>query len=221
MQLITDRFAAAADKYGLSISRKKTEVMYHPSPGKPYIELVINIGGTRLKPVTEFCFLGSTLSNDALIDKDVTTRISRACVSFGRLSERVWKQRGIKTQIKLKVYRVVVLSNLLYGCETWTCYRRHIQQLDIFHMQHLRALLGIKWQDKVTNNEVLERCTTTGIEAMLITAQLRWAGHVMRMDDTRMPKQLLYGELKEHTWWTKKAFQGLAEAQHEAMWYRH
>jgi hypothetical protein len=123
MQLITDRFAAAAaaaDKYGLSINLKKTEVMYQPAPGKPYIEPVINIGGTRIKPVTEFCYLGSTLSNDALIDKDVTNRISRACVAFGRLSERVWKQRGIKTQTKLKVYRAVVLSNLLYRCKTWT-----------------------------------------------------------------------------------------------------
>ena len=61
-----------------------------------------------------------------------------------------------------------ILTNLLYGCETWTCYRRHIKALDRFHMRHLRMLLKIKWQDRITNAEVLERSQSTGIEALLI-----------------------------------------------------
>ena len=44
---------------------------------------------------------------------------------------------------------------------------------------------------------MLERSQSTGIEALLIAAQLRWAGHVWRMGDERIPKQLLYGELGE------------------------
>ena len=75
------------------------------------------------------------------------------------------------------------------------CYRRHVKMLDAFHMRHLRSLLGIKWQDKITNNEVLQRAKMDCVEATLMRAQLRWVGHVQRMSDNRMPKQIFYSEL--------------------------
>ena len=57
--------------------------------------------------------------------------------------------------------------------------------------------MGIRWQEYITNTEVLEKANSTSIEAMLMTRQLRWAGHLSRMEDTRLPKAVFYGELKE------------------------
>jgi transcription termination factor 2 len=57
-------------------------------------------------------------------------------------------------------------------------------------------MLGIRWQDKIPDTEVLSRANMYSIDTMLRSGQLRWAGHVRRMDDTRIPKQLLYGELE-------------------------
>ena len=57
--------------------------------------------------------------------------------------------------------------------------------------------MRIRWQDRVLNQEVLERTSTTSIEAMIIKAQLRWTGYVIRMDESRIPRQLFYGELTE------------------------
>ena len=57
--------------------------------------------------------------------------------------------------------------------------------------------MQIRWQDRVLNQEVLERASTTRIEAIIIKAQLRWTGHVIRMDESRIPCQLFYGELTE------------------------
>ncbi|KAL8599133.1 hypothetical protein ACOMHN_007849 [Nucella lapillus] len=62
-------------------------------------------------------------------------------------------------------------------------------------MQSLHSIMGIKWQDWIINLEVLDRTRTTSIEAMILKTQLRWTGHVIRMDSDRIPKQLLYGEL--------------------------
>ena len=57
--------------------------------------------------------------------------------------------------------------------------------------------MKIKWSDYVSNVEVLRRAGLDSVEAVLTTMQLRWTGHVIRMEDHRIPKQLLYGELAE------------------------
>ena len=124
-------------------------------------------------PITKhFKYLRIVLSNDAQMDEDIKARISKASSAYGRLQERVWKPHGIKLKTMIKVYRATVLTTLMYGAEIWTCYRRHVKMLDSFHMQHLRYLMGIKWQDKITNNEVLQRAKMEDMEAMLIRAQL-------------------------------------------------
>ena len=88
-----------------------------------------------------------------------------------------------------------MLPSLLYGCETWTCYRRHIKKLDQFHLRCLRSILQVNWKDHVPNQEILRRAGICGIEAMLNQAQIRWTGYVIRMEDTRLPKQLFHAEL--------------------------
>ncbi|KAJ8409986.1 hypothetical protein AAFF_G00210270 [Aldrovandia affinis] len=47
----------------------------------------------------------------------------------------------------------------------------------------------------ITNNIVLEKAQMPSMESVLLLQQLRWAGHVSRMEDTRIPKAVLYSEL--------------------------
>ncbi|GFN94245.1 hypothetical protein PoB_002075100 [Plakobranchus ocellatus] len=48
----------------------------------------------------------------------------------------------------------------------------------------------------VANVEVLEQAEIPSIEALIAKSQLRWAGHVFRMKDHRLPKIALYGEIR-------------------------
>ena len=196
MQRSVDMLSSACINFGLTISTKKTEVLHQPASGKPYVEPNITVNGQRLNTVSRFTYLGSTLSQNATIDDEVNIRIARASSTFGRLYPNVWNRRGITTQTKLKVYRSVVLPTLLYACETWTVYQRHAKKLNQFHTTSLRKILGIKWQDKVPDTEVLAQAGLPSIFTILMQSQLRWAGHVVRMPDERLPKRLFYGELQ-------------------------
>jgi hypothetical protein len=195
MQKSVDCFSAACASFGLTISTKKTEVLHQPAPGTPYVAPNITVNGQPLANVSKFTYLGSTLSQNANIDNEIFARLAKASAAFGRLHDKVWNRRGISLQTKLKVYKAVVIPTLLYGCETWTVYSRHANKLNHFHLTNLRKLLKIKWQDKIPNSDVLAKADLPSIHSILMKSQLRWAGHVVRMTDDRLPKQLLYGEL--------------------------
>ena len=57
------------------------------------------------------------------------------------------------------------------------------------------CILNITWQDKVPNNTVLARAGCTSMFTMLKQRRMCWLGHVVRTDDGRISKDLLYGEL--------------------------
>ena len=148
-----------------------------------------------LNATDSFTYLGSTLSREANIDVEVNNILSKANCAFVRLRKKVWDRRGISQETKLKIYMAVVLTALLYACESWTVYSRHARKLNHFHMKCLRIILSIQWQDLVPDTEVITRAGIPSIHTLLQKALVRWAGHVTRMPDDRLPKQLLYGEL--------------------------
>ena len=72
-----------------------------------------------------------------------------------------------------------------------------IRLLERFHQRCLRYILGVKWQDHVSNEEVLKRASLPSIDSILLRVQLRWAAHITRMKDVRMPKAVFFSELEE------------------------
>ena len=85
MQDSMDRFSTACDNFSLTISTKKTEVMFQPAPGKPYLKPHITTNHTVLNDVEKFTYLASTITRHANIDKEITCRIAKAS------THHVWK----------------------------------------------------------------------------------------------------------------------------------
>ena len=180
-------------RMGLNINVKKTEVMRYTVSPTEYCPIIID--NSQLKEVNNFRYLGSHLSSDCGMDDEIVYRVSQANSAFGRLRERVFDNRNLSLETKVMVYQAVCLSALLYGSESWTLYRRQTKILERYHIRCLQIILGISYQDRVPHSAILKRAESVSIECLLKRSQLRWVGHVVRMPNNRLPKQLLYGEL--------------------------
>nr|VZH95322.1 unnamed protein product [Spirometra erinaceieuropaei] len=172
--------------------------MHQPPPHSvtaPNAPPQISVNGTQMQVVENFPYLGSTLSRNTMIDDEVANRISKASQAFGRLQSTVWNRHDLQLSMKLKMYKAVILPTLLYGAETWMVYAKQARRLNHFHLSCLRRILRLNWQDRIPDTDVLERTGIPSIYAILRHMQLRWSGHLVRMDDERLPKRQFYGDV--------------------------
>ncbi|BHF69440.1 hypothetical protein SprV_0301248400 [Sparganum proliferum] len=199
MQRSIDLVSAACEDFGLVINTQKTVVMHQPPPNTATPPNApppqISVNGTQLQEVKNFPYMGIILSCSTKIDDEVTRRISKASQAFGRIQSTVWNRRGLPLSTKLKMYKAVILPTLLYGTETWTVYTKQARRLNHFHLSYLRRILRLSWQDRIAVTDVLGRTGILSIYTMLRQMQVRWRGHLMRMDDERLPKRLFYRDI--------------------------
>ena len=195
LQDLIDSFSDACNDFGLKISLTKTEIMTQGSVSDPNIY----IGQHRLETVTSFTYLGRTVTNNLNLDTEINKRVGKAAGVMQRLRSRVWENGKLEVKTKIAVYKACVLSVLLYGGECWTTYATQERKLNSFHLRNLRRILKISWFHHVTNSEVFSRAGIGSINALLTQRRLRWLGHVHRMDDGRLPKDVLYGQLATGT----------------------
>ena len=191
LQRLIRSFASACREFGLTISLKKTNIMGQDVSSAPNI----SVGDYALEVVDEFVYLSSTISSNLSLDTELNTRIGKASTTMAHLATRVWDNSMLTTNTKMKVYQTCVLSTLLHRSETWTLYSRQERRLNTYHLRCLRRILGTSWQDHVPKKQVLDQAGIRSVLAILSQKRLRCLGHVRRMQDGRIPKDILCGEL--------------------------
>ena len=149
----------------------------------------ITVNDYELDVVEQFTYLGSTVTDNLSLDTEIDKRIGKAATTLARLISQVWINAKLTVKTKVVVYNACVVSTLMYGRETWTTYARQEKRLNSFHLRSIRRILGISWQDRVSNTKVLSRANLPNMFILLRQRRLRC------MEDGRIPKDILYGEL--------------------------
>ena len=111
----------------------------------------------------------------------------------------LYQNRGIKPGVKLMMLKQEVIETLLYGCAAWATTAKDIAALNKVHYRLLVQTLGL-WRNKKTDvprsySSILEEYGCVSMEAMLKFRRLKWAGSVIRMSSSRLPKIMMFGEL--------------------------
>ena len=100
------------------ISQEKNKLMVNE---RYQVELPIEItmGGKILVTVDKFKYLGVILTKDGKSESEIKIRMVTATIALVRLMT-IWKSNKISIQTKILLYKSIVFSIMLYGCETWT-----------------------------------------------------------------------------------------------------
>jgi len=104
----------------------------------------LSIDNSTFERVEEFKYLGATLTNQNFIAEEIEVR--KCLLSFG--AESFVFQVAIEN-LKIKIYRTIILPIVFYGCETWSLTLREERKLRVFENMVLRRIFEPR-SDEVT-----------------------------------------------------------------------
>jgi hypothetical protein len=102
--------------------------------------------------------------------------------------------------VKVKIYKTVILPVVSYGCETWSLTLREEHRLSVFENRVLKRIFSPKWDEvtgewrKTHNGELHNLYSSPDTITQIKSRRMRWAGHVTRMGEGRNVYKVLVGK---------------------------
>ena len=88
------------------------------------------------------------LTNQNSIQKEIKSRLKVGIACYYSV-QNIFSSSLLSKNLKLKMYGTIILSVVLYGCETWSLALREERRLRVFENRVLRRVFGLK-RDAVT-----------------------------------------------------------------------
>ena len=193
-------YKEAAQRVGLVINESKTKIMLMSREENIQINQDNRIIDD-IERFTEFKYLGSTLSSNNDMKKEILTRITAGNRCFYSLLD-IFKKRELSRTTKLRIYNSVIRPVTTYGCESWTLTKNLRQKLLVFENNILRRITGPvfdeeegRWRRR-HNDEVREVTNQEYITDFISSQRLRWLGNVAGMGEERVSKRVMEGAVE-------------------------
>ena len=90
----------------------------------------------------------------------------------------------LSKNLKIKIYRTIILPVVLYGRETWSLTLREERRLRVFENSVLRRIFGLRRGEvtgerrKLHKEEQNNLYSSPSIFQVIKSRRMRWAGHV-------------------------------------------
>ena len=109
----------------------------------------------------------------------------------------------LSKNLKIKMYRTIIVPVVLCGCESWPLTLREERRLKVFENRGLRRIFGPKrdeatdmWR-KLHNEGLNDLYSSPNIVRMIKSRSTRWERQVARMGKSRVVYRVWWGNLRE------------------------
>jgi sorting nexin-29 len=115
----TKALLEASKEVRLEVSTEKTKYMLVSRCQKAGQRQSIKIGNRSLESVAKYKYLGTTLTDQNCIHEEIKSRLNSGNACYHSV-QSLLSSRLLPRNVKVKIYKAVILPVVLYGCETWS-----------------------------------------------------------------------------------------------------
>jgi len=133
---------AATREIGLEVSADKTKHMVMSRDQKAGRIQSVRIDNSTLERVEGFKYLGTTLRNQNFIAEEIKSRLRSGNACYHSV-QNLLSSRLLFKNLKIKIYRIIILPVVLYGCEAWSLTLREERKLRLFENMVLEEYLDL------------------------------------------------------------------------------
>jgi hypothetical protein len=109
---------------GIDVNIEKTKYMLVPRDQNTDQNQDIKMGNRSFENVSQFKYLGTTATDQHLIQEEIKRRLNYGNACYHSL-QKLLSSRLLLKNVKIRIYKTIILSVILYGCETWPLTLRH------------------------------------------------------------------------------------------------